>query len=239
MKILVAGAGSVGRSISRELISHGHEVTLVDRAPDAMRISSVPDADWQLADACDVDALAEAGAGTADVVVAATGDDKSNLVISLLSKTEYGVPRTVARVNNPKNEWLFDDAWGVDVSVSTPRIMTALVEEAVSVGSLVSVFTFHQSGALMHELTLPDDSPVIGELVSEVELPPHTVLAAILREYRPITPDADERFERGDELLFLTAREGEATLGEIPVIFTADDEPATDPTRADPAPQLG
>ena len=107
MKILVAGAGSVGRSISRELISHGHEVTLVDRSPDAMRISSVPDADWQLADACDVDALAEAGAGTADVVVAATGDDKSNLVISLLSKTEYGVPRTVARVNNPKNEWLF------------------------------------------------------------------------------------------------------------------------------------
>ena len=173
----------------------------MDRAPDAMRISSMPDADWQLADACDVDALAEAGAGTADVVVAATGDDKSNLVISLLSKTEYGVPRTVARVNNPKNEWLFDDAWGVDVSVSTPRIMTALVEEAVSVGSLVSVFTFHQSGALMHELTLPDDSPVIGELVSGVELPPHTVLAAILREYRPITPDADERFERGDELL--------------------------------------
>ena len=115
MKILVAGAGSVGRSISRELISHGHEVTLVDRSPDAMRISSVPDADWQLADACDVDALAEAGAGTADVVVAATGDDKSNLVISLLSKTEYGVPRTVARVNNPKNEWLFDDAWGMDV----------------------------------------------------------------------------------------------------------------------------
>ena len=225
MKILVAGAGSVGRSISRELISHGHEVTLVDRAPDAMRISSVPDADWQLADACDVDALAEAGAGTADVVVAATGDDKSNLVISLLSKTEYGVPRTVARVNNPKNEWLFDDAWGVDVSVSTPRIMTALVEEAVSVGSLVSVFTFHQSGALMHELTLPDDSPVIGELVSEVELPPHTVLAAILREYRPITPDADERFERGDELLFLTAREGESTLGEIPVIFTAITDP--------------
>ena len=137
-----------------------------------MRIASVPDADWQLADACDVDALAEAGAGECDVVVAATGDDKSNLVTSLLSKTEYGVPRTVARINNPKNEWLFDETWGVDVAVSTPRIMTALVEEAVSVGSLVSVFTFHQSGAFMHELTLPDDSPVIGELVSEVELPP-------------------------------------------------------------------
>ena len=223
MRIVIAGAGSVGRSIARELISHDHEVTLVDRSPEAMRIASVPDADWLLADACDVEALAQAGAGECDVVVAATGDDKANLVISLLSKTEYGVPRTVARVNNPKNEWLFDETWGVDVSVSTPRIMTALVEEAVSVGSLVSVFRFHQSGAFMHELTLPDDSPVVGELVSDVVLPPHTVLAAILRDYRPITPDGDERFERGDELIFLTAREGETSLTEIPAIFTAGD----------------
>lgn len=236
MKVLIAGAGSVGRSIARELISHGHEVTLVDRSPEAMRVASVADADWLLADACDVDSLAQAGAGDADVVVSATGDDKANLVVSLLSKTEYGVPRTVARVNNPKNEWLFDETWGVDVSVSTPRIMTALVEEAVSVGSLVSVFRFHQSGAHMHELTLPDDSPVIGQLVSQVELPPHTVLSAILRDYRPITPDADERFERGDELLFLTAKEGENALEEIPLIFTAQDEPVP---LDDEGPMLG
>ena len=201
MQIVIAGAGSVGRSIARELISHGHEVTLVDRSTEAMRIASVPEADWQLADA-------------------ATGDDKANLVISLLAKTEYGVPRTVARVNNPKSEWLFDETWGVDVAVSTPRFMTALVEEAVSVGSLVSIFHFHQSGASMHELTLPEDSPVIGELVTDIELPPHTVLAAILRDYRPITPDRDERFERGDELIFLTAREGESSLKELPLIFT-------------------
>ena len=176
--------------------------------------------DWQLADACDIDALERAGAETCDVIVAATGDDKANLVISLLAKTEYGVPRTVARVNNPKSEWLFDETWGVDVAVSTPRFMTALVEEAVSVGSLVSIFHFHQSGASMHELTLPEDSPVIGELVTDIELPPHTVLAAILRDYRPITPDRDERFERGDELIFLTAREGESSLEELPLIFT-------------------
>ena len=238
MKILITGAGSVGRSIARELISHGHEVTLVDRSPEAMRVASVADADWLLADACDVDALAQAGAGDADVVVSATGDDKANLVVSLLAKTEYGVPRTVARVNNPKNEWLFDETWGVDVSVSTPRIMTALVEEAVSIGALVPVFRFHQSGAYMHELTLPDDSPVIGELVSQVPLPPHTVLSAILRDYRPVTPDADERFERGDELLFLTAKEGESALAEIPVIFTAQDEPVPqDPEEQ--APVLG
>ncbi len=241
MQIIIAGAGSVGRSIARELISHGHQVTLLDRSPEAMRVASVPDADWHLADACDVDALEAAGAAGCDVVVSATGDDKANLVVSLLSKTEFGVPRTVARVNNPKNEWLFDDTWGVDVAVSTPRIMTALVEEAVSVGSLVSVFTFHQSGAVLHELTLAEDSPVIGDLVSSVVLPPHTVIVAILRDYRPITPDKDERFERGDEILFLTAREGAAQLSEIPVLFSAQDlsvapEAAVSEPAAGPAP---
>ncbi|QQM66630.1 potassium channel family protein [Actinomyces weissii] len=230
MRIIIAGAGSVGRSIASELISHGHKVDLLDRSAEAMRIASVPDAEWHLADACDVDALEAAGAADCDVVVASTGDDKANLVISLLAKTEYGVPRTVARVNNPKNEWLFDDTWGVDVAVSTPRIMTALVEEAVSVGSLVSVFTFHQSGASMHELTLPADSPVIGELVSSVVLPPHTVIAAILRDYRPINPDEDERFEKGDEILFLTAREGVDLLAEIPALFSAEDLPVAPQT---------
>lgn len=219
MKILIAGAGSVGRSIARELISHHHRVILMDKAPDAMRISSVPDAEWELADACDVDALTAAGTDEVDVVVAATGDDKANLVISLLAKTEFGVPRTVARITNPKNEWLFDESWGVDVSVSTPRIMTSLVEEAVSVGSLVSVFTFHQSGAMMNEMTLPDDSPVIGELVQDVALPPHTVLSAILRAHRPLTPGPHDRFEQGDELIFLTAREGLDSLGKLHDIF--------------------
>ncbi len=220
MRILVAGAGSVGRSIARELISHGHEITLVDNAPDAMRVASVPDADWLLADACDIDSLSQADVDACEVVVAATGDDKVNLVISLLAKTEFGVPRTVARVNNPKNEWMFDDSWGVDVAVSTPRIMTSLVEEAVSVGSMVSIFRFHQSGAYMHEYTLPADAPVIGYLISQMQWPPHTVLAAILRDYRPVNPDEDERFEPGDELIFLTAREGEDQIGLIPQILS-------------------
>ncbi|CAM3143336.1 TrkA family potassium uptake protein [Actinomyces slackii] len=235
MQIVIAGAGSVGRSIARELISHGHGVTLMDRSPDAMRIASVPQAEWILADACDVEALEKAGIPDCDVVVAATGDDKANLVVSLLAKTEYAVPRTVARVNNPKNEWLFDEAWGVDVAVSTPRFMTALVEEAVSVGSLVSVFRFHQSGTSMHELTLPEDSPVIGQPVGSVRLPAHTVLAAILRNNRPISPEAQERFERGDELIFLTAREGEHGLERIPAILTAQpSDPLAQAAEPDP-----
>src|SRR4051795_1483483 len=171
MRVVIAGAGSVGRSIARELLRNGHHVLLVDRDADGERVQKVPDASWLQADACEIEALSEAGLADCDVVVAATGDDKANLVLSLLAKTEFGVPRTVARVNNPKNEWMFDEAWGVDVAVSTPRIMTAMVEEAVTVGDLVRIFTFHQSRADILELTLPEGSPFAGRRVGDVEWP--------------------------------------------------------------------
>jgi trk system potassium uptake protein TrkA len=212
MRVVIAGAGSVGRSIARELLANGHQVLLVDKSPEAMKHSSVPEADWLLADSCEIASLTEAALETADVVVAATGDDKVNLVTSLLAKTEYGVPRTVGRVNNPKNEWMFGEAWGVDVAVSTPRLMTALVEEAVSVGDLVRIFTFQQGQANMTEFTLPDDSPLVGTRVGSVEWPLDTVLVAIIREERAIPPSADDVLEAHDELLFLTVPEVEDEL---------------------------
>ncbi|NLI17489.1 MAG: TrkA family potassium uptake protein [Actinomycetales bacterium] len=219
MRVVIAGAGSVGRSIARELLSHGHEVTLIDKLPAAMKISSVADADWLLADACELSSLAEAEVAGSDVVVAATGDDKANLVVSLLAKTEFAVPRVVARVNNPKNEWMFDRSWGVDVQVSTPRIMTALVEEAVSVGDIVKIFTFHQSGASIHAITLPPDSPVIGRRVGAIRWPGATVLAAIIRGDRPIPPGADDTLEAGDELLLVLDASAEDYLAEVQALL--------------------
>ncbi len=198
MRVVIAGAGSVGRSIARELLISGHKVTLVDKQPSAMRVASVAEAEWLLADACELSSLAEARVDECDVVVAATGDDKVNLVVSFLSKTEFGVPRTVARINNPKNEWMFDEAWGVDVAVSTPRIMTAMVEEAVAIGDLVKIFTFHQSGAEILEVTLPTDSPLVGARAGQVEWPRDTVLAAVVRGAQPIAPSPDDALEAGD-----------------------------------------
>ena len=163
MRVAIAGAGAVGRSIARELIDNGHEVLLIDKDSDSIKPERVPNAEWLLADSCE---LSLAGGGRlqhCDVVIAATGDDKANLVTSLLAKTEFGVPRTVGRVNHPNNEWLFTEAWGVDVNVSTPRIMSALVEEAVTVGDLVRLFTFRQGNANLVEMTLPDDSPFVGK----------------------------------------------------------------------------
>ncbi len=209
MRVLIAGAGSVGRSIARDLIEHSHDVLLIDHNPAAMRVSQVAEAEWMLADACELAALREAGVESMDVVVAATGDDKANLVISFLAKTEFGVPRTVARVNNPRNEWMYDGQWGVDVAVSTPRIMTAMVEEAVAVGDLVKVFTFHQSGASIIEVTLPADSPLVGAPLRAITLPADTVLSCIVRGDRTIAPTPDDTVEAHDELLFILSAEAD------------------------------
>ncbi len=212
MKVAIAGAGAVGRSIARELISAGHDVLLMDKNPLSIRPDRVPGAEWILADACELSSLSEAHVDEYDVMITATGDDKANLVCALLAKTEFGVPRTVGRVNNPNNEWLFTEAWGVDVNVSTPRIMAALVEEAVSVGDLVRLFTFKQGQANLVEMTLPADSPYVGKRTGDIPLPLDCALVTILRDGQVYVPSPDQPVEALDELLFVATADQENTL---------------------------
>ncbi|NNG37577.1 potassium channel family protein [Nakamurella aerolata] len=205
MRIAIAGAGSVGRSIAGELVENGHQVMLIDRDAEAIKPERIEQAQWVLADACELSSLEDAGMQTCDVVIACTGDDKVNLVVSLLAKTEFAVARVVARVNDPRNEWLFTDAWGVDVAVSTPRIMAALVEEAVSVGDLVRLFTLRQGEANLVEVTLPPQTAMAGRPVRDLRLPRDAALVTILRSGRVIVPSPDEPVESGDELLFVAS----------------------------------
>src|SRR5690242_17460293 len=215
MRVAIAGAGNVGRSIAGELLGNGHEVLLIEREARALKVETVPGAEWLLADACELDTLVEARVQTCDVVVAATGDYKVNLVVSLLAKTEFGVDRVVARVNHPKNEWLFNESWGVDVSVSSPRLLAAVVEEAVSVGDLVRLLTFRQGEANLVELTLAADAPIVGKLVGAVPWPTDVALTAILREGRVLTPAPEGALEAGDELLLVATAEVEAELDRL------------------------
>jgi trk system potassium uptake protein len=209
MRIAIAGAGSVGRSIAGELVENGHQVMLIDRDPGAIKPQRIEAAEWVQADACEVASLEEAGLQTCDVVIACTGDDKVNLVVSLLAKTEFAVARVVGRVNDPRNEWLFTDAWGVDVAVSTPRILAALVEEAVTVGDLVRLFTLRQGQANLVEVTLPPTTSLAGRPVRDLRLPRDSALVTILRGGRVIVPQPDEPLEAGDELLFVASTEVE------------------------------
>jgi trk system potassium uptake protein len=215
MRVTIAGAGAVGRSVAAELTENGHQVLLIDKDPRAIKPDQVPDAEWLLADACELTSLEEAALENCDVVISATGDDKSNLVVALIAKTEFGVPRTVARVNHPSNEWLFNDSWGVDVSVSTPRIMSALVEEAVTVGDVVRLFTFRQGDANLVELTLPTDSPYAGAQLENVMWPSDVSLVTVLRDGRVLTPEPQRCLEAGDELLFVASAEHEEEIEQL------------------------
>jgi trk system potassium uptake protein TrkA len=216
MRVAIAGGGSVGTAIAAELHHNGHDVLVIERDPDLVsRLQDELDVTWVTADACEVSSLDAAGLATVDVVVAATGDDEDNLVVSLLAKQEFAVPRVVARVNHPKNQWLFTESWGVDVSVSTPQLLTALVEEAVSVGALVRLLRFEGGSAHLVEVTLADDSPAAGVTVADLGIPRDATIVAVVRDDRLIVPRGDTRLAVGDEVLVLVTAQAEDTVQQL------------------------
>jgi trk system potassium uptake protein len=212
MRVAIAGAGAVGRSIATELLDNGHEVMLIERDLAEIEPESVDRAEWVNADACELSSLEEAGLQSCDVVIAATGDDKVNLVVSLLAKMEFAVRRVVARVNDPRNEWLFNETWGVDVAVSTPRMLAAVVEEAVSVGDLVRLMTLRQGQANLVEVTLPEGTPLAGRPVRDLKLPTDAALVVILRGGRVIVPQPEDPLEGLDELLLVASADVEEEI---------------------------
>jgi trk system potassium uptake protein TrkA len=215
MRIAIAGSGKVGRALAKDLLSNGHQVLMIDSDPECLDRKDLEGAETLLGDVCEISVLEQADLPNVNILVATTGDDKVNLVVSLLAKTEFGVDRIVARVNHPKNEWLFDETWGVDVAVSTPQILVSLVEEAVSIGDLVRLFTFKKSGIDLVEVTLDIDSPVIGQRVGSVSWPIDTAPVAILRDGSVLVPTKDDTMEVGDELLFVSKQEQETALMEL------------------------
>ena len=219
MKVSIAGGGVVGRSIARDLVRNSHEVLIVEQDTALVARQSASEEQsgikWIAGDACEVSTLHEAGFGEADVVVAATGDDEDNLVVSLLSKQEFAVPRVIARVNHPKNEWLFNETWGVDVSVSTPHLMTALVEEALSVGTLVRLLHFAEGRAGLVEVTLAEASPAAGKSIAELGMPRDSSIVAIIRDRKVIVPRGDTDLIPGDEVIVLIAEDSEERVRHI------------------------
>jgi trk system potassium uptake protein TrkA len=230
MRVAVAGAGNVGQFIANDLAAGGHQVLLIEQDPAVVNRSAPGltggadggSIEWRTADACEVSSLREARLDQVDVVVAATGDDEDNLVISLLAKQEFAVPRVIARVNHPKNEWLFNEAWGVDVSVSTPHLILALTEEALSVGSLVRLLQLERGRARLVEVTLADNSPVLGKAIQEVGAPRDSNFVAIVREEHVVVPRGDTVFETGDEVLALVTPESEE---EVEALLTGKSPP--------------
>ena len=216
MRIAIAGAGNVGTYVAGDLNAKGHEIILIEQNKEIVQqLKDELDVAWVVGDACELYTLDTAVLTSCDVVVAATGDDEDNLVISLLAKQEFGVRRVVGRVNHPDNEWLFTESWGVDVAVSTPHLLTSLVEEAVSTGDLVRLLKLEQGKVALLEVTLAEGSPAEGKTIGDLEMPPDCSLVAIVRDRHVITPSSDTQLSAGDEVLALATAEAESDLREV------------------------
>lgn len=211
MRVAVAGAGKVGTYIADHLEEAGHEVVVLEQSATVVdrRRDLYPGIAWACGDACEVGFLERTGLQGVDVFVAATGDDEDNLVCSLLAKQEFAVPRVIARVNHPDNEWLFNETWGVDLSVSTPHLLTSLVEEAVSVGSLVRLLQFDRAGVRLSEVTLAGGSPAIGRSLAELRLPNEATIVAVLRDRHLVVPRGETVLAEYDEVLLLVGDDHE------------------------------
>jgi trk system potassium uptake protein TrkA len=215
MKVVITGGGKVGRHLSADLAERGHEVTVIeqDKAAATRAAMDVPDTvTVVLGDACEPYVLEEAKVGEADVLVAATGDDEDNLVTSLLAKQEFAVPRVLARVNHSNNEWMFTEQWGVDAAVSPPHILTALVEEAVTVGDVVRLLKLERGKVALVELTLEPGSKVVGRPLYELRLPLDSAIVAIVRDEHVVIPQPETVFAEGDEVMAIARPEAEDDL---------------------------
>jgi trk system potassium uptake protein TrkA len=219
MRVVIAGGGSVGTAIAADLRDNGHDVQVLEADPDHAELvrEMLPGVEVLAADGCEVSSLQRAGLRSAEVVVAATGDDEDNLVISWLAKQEFAVPRVISRVNNAKNAWMFNESWGVDVSVSTPQLLTALVEEAVTVGSVVRLMDLDRSGAVLVEVTLDADSPAItgDRTVADLELPADALIVAVVRDERTLIPRGDTRLSEGDHVIVLATHGAERLIEAV------------------------
>ncbi|HEX6844257.1 MAG TPA: TrkA family potassium uptake protein [Actinomycetota bacterium] len=219
MKVVVTGGGAIGRHLAHDLAERGHEVALIEQHKETVEAlkEQMPSVKTMLGDACEPWVLEDADMAHADVLVAATGDDEDNLVTSLLAKQEFGVPRVLARVNHPENEWLFTDQWGVDQAVSPPHLLTALVEEAVTTGDLVRLLRLEGGKVSIVEMKLDDSSPAAGKPVYELRLPTDATIVAVLREGHVVIVQPETVLAAGDEVVALAVPDAEQSLRDAVV----------------------
>jgi trk system potassium uptake protein TrkA len=215
MRVAIAGAGAVGRSIAADLHTAGHKVLLIERQRRSFRPELVPDVDWMFADACELGTLQTAHIEMCDAVIAATGDDRANVVFAMLAKTQFSVARVVARINDPGNQWLFTPDWGVDVAVSTPSALVSSVETAFVVGDVVALATLQQGGGEIVEISIPDKSVLVGRTLGSISIPSGAALVLVVRGKDVLRPTDDLLLQSNDGLLFAASPDVERRIREL------------------------
>jgi len=213
---LIVGGGMVG-SFLANVLSEKNQVTVVEKEPERIDplVKSLKTVRIVNEDGCEPWVLEYAGVADSDIVLAVTGDDEDNLVISYLCKFEYEVPRVIARVNNPKNRWLYGKEFGVDVEVSTPDIIATIVEEETTLGEMITVMKLKSGDIGLVEITIPSDSRAVEKSLAELELPPDTLIVTVVREDAMRIPTADTVLKEGDKVLALTSVKNKEALESL------------------------
>jgi trk system potassium uptake protein len=214
--VVIVGGGKVGSYLARMLKESGYEITLVEeRKEQVAKIKEdLPDLNILQGDGCEPDVLDEAKMLKADAVVAVTGHDEDNIVVCMLAKHEYEVPNTIARINNPKNEWLFRESFGVDIALSNTHMIAKILQEEVALGDIVTLLKLKKGDVSLVEVTLEETSPAVGKALKDIETTGDTVLVTIIRGNDLILPKGDTVLLAGDEILAVTSASGESSLSK-------------------------
>ena len=215
MYVVVAGGGKVGFYLARALINEGHEVLVIER--ERRKCEAIAEELGSVVtrgDAAELATLSEAGVSRADVVVAVTGDDEDNLVICQLAKRKFNVPRTIARINNPKNEHIFK-LLGIDATVSSTEVIMSHIEHELPSRALVHLLRLRQANLEIVEATVPEGAHMIGREIRELKLPPESVILMIVRGGSPLIPGGATVLQVADEIIALTKTEHESALRDV------------------------
>jgi trk system potassium uptake protein TrkA len=213
MFALIVGGGKVGSYLSQSLLADGHKVVVLEKRREiCAKLNKEVDTSVIKADGCDPESLEQAGINQADIVVAVTGDDEDNLVVSQLAKYTFGVDRVIARVNNPRNHWLFDRQWGVDVAVSAVHITSKIIQEEATLGDIVTLLKLRKGELSLVEITVSSDSKAVSKPIKDLTLPKESVFVALVRDQEILIPRGETVIQAGDELLALTSTSAEKEL---------------------------
>ncbi len=213
MIAVIVGGGRGGSYLAQDLLSQGYQVKVVDRRPDVVaKLRQEIDGEVICGDGCSPQILEQIGAAKADLVVAVLHADEDNLVVCRMAKHHFHVRRVIARVNNPRNQWLYTKAWGVDVAISQVHLTAKVIEEEIGLGELVTLLKLNRGEASLVELCLPETSPCRDKAIRDLNLPADTVIASVIRGGKLLVPRGDTRLESGDEILAISTVAAEQAL---------------------------
>lgn len=217
MFVLVVGGGKTGSNVAELLIKEQHRVVVIEHRPDIIErlTQELPPGCVLAGDGSLPSVLEQAGISEANVVAAVTGEDEANLVVCMLARFEYRVPRIIARVNNPKNAWLFVADMGVDVAINEPDMMAHLIAEEMSLGDMMTLLKFRKGQYALVEEKVHPMALAVGKPIRELMLPPRCVLAAILRKGELIIPKGDVVLQPADEILAIVHSREAAELASL------------------------